>query len=70
MMTTTSLLRHAGLLPRWLGWVSYVLAVGLLASTTFHPAILLVFPVWVVVACGAVLVSGRRTGAGPAAEPE
>jgi hypothetical protein len=68
MITTTSLLRHARLLPRWLGWVGYVLAVGLLASTTFHPAILLVFPVWVVVTCGAVLLSGGR--AGPVAEPE
>ena len=70
MMTTTSLLRHAGLMPRWLGWVSYVLALGLLASTTFHPAILLVFPTWVVVASGALLVSGRRTTAAAGTVPE
>ena len=60
MITTTSLLRHAQLMPRWLAWVSYLLALGLLASTTFHPAILLVFPAWVVVSSAALLLTGRR----------
>ena len=63
MMTTTALLRHAHLMPRWLVWVSYLLALGLLVSTTFHPAILLVFPLWVVVSCAALLVMGRRMAA-------
>ena len=63
MMATTALLRHAHLMPRWLVWVSYLLALGLLASTTFHPAILLVFPLWVVVSCAALLVMGRRMAA-------
>ena len=60
MMTTTSLLRHARLMPRWLAWVSYLFALGLLASTTFHPAILLVFPAWVVVSSGGLLLAGHR----------
>lgn len=63
MMTTTALLRHAHLMPRPLVWVSYLLALGLLISTTFHPAILLLFPAWVVLSCAAMLVVGRRTAA-------
>ena len=70
MMTTTSLLRHAGLMPRWLAWVSYLLALGLLASTTFHPAVLLVFPTWVVVSGGALLLAGRRSVLAAGAVPE
>ncbi|GEL18711.1 hypothetical protein [Pseudonocardia asaccharolytica] len=47
MITTTGLARSAGLLPRAAAVVSYLAATFLLVSTTFHPAILLVFPAWV-----------------------
>ncbi len=47
MITTTGLARSAGLLPRWLALLSYLAAAFLLLSVTFHPAILLVFPAWV-----------------------
>jgi hypothetical protein len=56
MFASTALLRHAGIMPRWQVWVSYLAATGLLVSTTFHPGILLVFPAWVVMASVAVLV--------------
>lgn len=48
MITTTSLARAAGQLPRWVALVSYLAAVLLLLSATFHPAIALAFPAWVV----------------------
>jgi hypothetical protein len=61
MITTTTLMKGTGILPRWLAVVGYVVAAFLLVSTTFHPAILLVFPVWIVVISVAVLVrAGRR----------
>jgi len=54
MIATTSLMRNAGLLPRWLALLSYVAAMGMLVTTTFHPGILLVFPVWVLLVSGMV----------------
>jgi hypothetical protein len=47
MLTTTGLARMAGLLPFPVIVLSYLLALFLLVSATFHPAILLVFPCWV-----------------------
>ena len=61
MITTTTLMKGTGILPRWLAVIGYVVAAFLLVSTTFHPVILLVFPVWTVVTSVAVLVrAGRR----------
>jgi hypothetical protein len=61
MITTTGLASAAGMLPRPLAVVSYLLAVFLLVSVTFHPAILLVFPGWVLLVSTALLVR-RPTG--------
>ena len=61
MITTTGLAKSAGVLPRPLVVVSYVVAALLLVSTTFHPAILLVFPAWVLMV-SIVLLVRRPTG--------
>jgi hypothetical protein len=61
MITTTGLTSEAGMLPRPLTVVSYLLAALLLVSTTFHPAILLVFPGWVLIV-SIVLLLHRPTG--------
>jgi hypothetical protein len=61
MITTTGLARLAGVMPRWLAAVSYLIAAFLLVSVTFHPAILLVFPAWVLVMSVLLLVR-RPTG--------
>jgi hypothetical protein len=61
MITTTGLTSEAGMLPRPLTVVSYLLAALLLVSTTFHPAILLVFPAWVLIV-SIVLLVHRPTG--------
>jgi hypothetical protein len=61
MITATTLLRGTGILPRWLVLAGYLAAAFLLVSTTFHPAVLMVFPAWVVAVSVAVLVRGLRT---------
>ena len=48
-LTTTTLLRQAGIMPTWLAIVSYLLALFLLVSTTLHPVVVLIFPTRVVV---------------------
>jgi hypothetical protein len=58
-LTTTTLLRQAGIMPTWLAVISYLLAIFLLVSTTLHPVVVLSFPVWVVVAGLVVFI---RTG--------
>jgi hypothetical protein len=56
LITTTTLARSGGLLSTWLAIVSYVAGAFLLISTTFHPAVLLVFPGWVVLMSVVALV--------------
>jgi hypothetical protein len=62
-LTTTSLLRQAGIMPTWLAVVSYLLALFLLVSTTLHPVVVLVFPTWVVVAGLVVFIRAGRVAA-------
>ena len=56
MFTTTGLMRTTQLLPRPLVLLSYLAAAFLLLSVTFHPAILLVFPGWVLMVSIVLLV--------------
>jgi hypothetical protein len=56
ILTTTALGRAAGVLPRAVVVISYLTAVFLLLSTTFHPAVLLVFPAWVLMVSIVLLV--------------
>jgi hypothetical protein len=59
-LTTTTLLRQAGIMPTWLAVVSYLLALFLLVSTTLHPVVVLLFPAWVVVAGLVVFIRAGR----------
>lgn len=59
MITTTTLAHRRGLIPRAVAVPSYLAAAVLLVSTTFHPAILLVFPGWVLLVSGVVLAKTR-----------
>src|SRR3954469_13556361 len=61
IITTTGLARTAGVLPGPVALISYLVATFLLVSTTFHPAILLVFPAWVLMV-SIVLLVRRPTG--------
>jgi hypothetical protein len=70
MITTTTLTRKRGLMPRWVALLSYLAAGFLLVSTTFHPAILLVFPGWVLVFSACLVLPVRRATARTATPKE
>ncbi len=60
LLTTTTMARSAGLMSTPLAIISYVAGVFLLVSTTFHPAVLLVFPGWVLLVSVLALVRSGR----------
>jgi hypothetical protein len=64
-LTTTNLLRQAAIMPKWLALMSYLVAAFLLLSTLMHPAAMLLFPTWVVIAGLVVFIRAGRVG-GPA----
>jgi hypothetical protein len=59
MITTTSLLKAAGVLPRPLVWLGYLAAAVVLVSWTFHPVFALIFPGWVFVVSVVAVVRAR-----------
>jgi hypothetical protein len=59
-LTTTNLLRQAGIMPKWVGLMSYLLAAFLLLSTVMHPAAMLLFPTWVVIAGLVIFIRAGR----------
>ena len=59
-LTTTSLLRQAGIMPKWVGLISYLLAAFLLLSTVMHPVAMLIFPTWVVIASLVIFIRAGR----------
>jgi hypothetical protein len=67
-ITTTTLLRNAGVLPRIPAVVAYLFAAFLLFAVTNNPVAVLVFPAWVVLISVFLLRHSRRRTA-PAADP-
>jgi hypothetical protein len=59
-LTSTTLLRGAGVLPKAAAVVAYLLAAYLLLTATYQPASLLVFPVWVLLVVVVLLRHDRR----------
>jgi hypothetical protein len=59
-LTTTTLLRGAGVMPRGVAVVAYLLAAWLLLTATDHPASLLVLPAWVLIVAVVLLRHDRR----------
>lgn len=59
-LTTTTLLRAAGILPTWLAVVGYLLAAFLLVSTTSNPAVMLLLPAWAVLVGLVTLIRAGR----------
>jgi hypothetical protein len=59
-LTTTTLLRQAGIMPKWVGLISYLLAAFLLLSTVMHPVAMLIFPTWVVIASLVIFIRAGR----------
>jgi hypothetical protein len=62
-ITTTTLLRNAGVLPRVPAVAAYLLAAFLLLAVTNNPIAVLVFPAWVVLISVFLLRHARRAAA-------
>ena len=62
-ITTTTLLASAGLLPRWLAVIGYLLAAFLLVSTALNPVVMLLFPAWALLVGVVVFLRSGHLGA-------
>lgn len=67
-LTTTTLLRQIGIMPTWLGVVSYLLAIFLLVNTTLHPVVVLLLPTWIVIVALVVFIRAGRVAEPAASE--
>lgn len=63
MISLGTIWLRTGLMPRWLGGLTYVLAVVLLVATTFSLWTALLFPAWVLLVSVAFLVWSFTAGA-------
>jgi hypothetical protein len=63
VFTTSRLGWMTGLLPRWFLFVGLGVGLFLLLSATFSRALVLVFPLWLLVLCALLLAGARRDGA-------
>jgi hypothetical protein len=59
VFTTSSIGRAAGILPRWFTWTGFGVGLFLLLSVSFYPALVLVFPIWLL-ALSVILLSRAR----------
>jgi len=66
LLTTTALARTVGIASTPVAVINYVAGAFLLVSTTFHPAILLIFPGWVAVMSVLALIRAGRLETEPA----
>ncbi|MFC5141215.1 hypothetical protein ACFPK1_23465 [Actinomycetospora rhizophila] len=64
-LTTTTMLRGAGVMPRGAAVVAYLFATWLLLTATDHPASLLVLPAWVLLVAVVLLRHDRRQRRAP-----
>jgi hypothetical protein len=63
VFTTSCLLRRTGALPRWFAYLGFVVSLFLLGSASFRRALVLVFPLWLLLACTLFLLRPRATPA-------
>jgi hypothetical protein len=67
MISTCTLSLRAGILPRWMTFLGYTLALVLLLSIGFINWISLVFPLWVLLISVYILIENYRNRSAPAA---
>jgi hypothetical protein len=60
IFTTSSIARSAGILPRWFTYAGYAVGLFLLLSATFSRALVLAFPLWVLLLCAFLWSRARR----------
>ena len=60
VITTTSIGRGSGALPKWFVWAGYLVGLFLLLSATLQPLLFLVFPIWTLVLSALLLLRARQ----------
>lgn len=60
VFTTSTMARHATILPRWFVFVGYGVGLFLLLSASFYRALALVFPVWLLCLTGLLVLRARE----------
>lgn len=60
VIATSSIGRHARVLPAWFIWLGFVVGAFLLLAATLSALLVLVFPVWVLSLCVLLLVRARH----------
>lgn len=59
VFSTTNITRSVGIIPRWFAIIGLVVGLGLLLSATFNRALVLVFPIWILVFCALLIRRAR-----------
>jgi hypothetical protein len=60
VFTTSTILRAAGILPRWFAWSGYAVGLFLLLSASFEGWFALVFPAWLLVLSAILMRRARQ----------
>lgn len=60
VFTTSSLLRGAGLLPRWFVFSGAIVGLSLLLSASLNSWLVVIFPGWILVLCAILLNQARK----------
>jgi hypothetical protein len=60
VIATSSIGRHARVLPAWFIWLGYVVGAFLLLAATLSAVLVLVFPMWVLILCVLLVVRARH----------
>lgn len=63
MITACTISRATAIFPRWIAYLGYVLAVGLLLGSSFFYWAPVLFPLWVLLVSVSILLSNLRTTA-------
>jgi hypothetical protein len=67
MFSTSMVINHTGIAPRWIAVTGYVLALLLIVGSSYVSWSVVVFPIWVfLLSAHILLVNMRRPAAGPA----
>jgi hypothetical protein len=60
VISTTNITRSVGIIPKWFAILGFLVGVGLLLSASFNRALVLVFPIWILVFCALLIRRARR----------
>ena len=66
MVSTCTLFVRTRVMPRWMAWLGYALALLLLVSISQYELVLMVFPLWILLISIYILVENLRRGPGTA----